>query len=554
MRYRLILLLILILFPITTFAAESNNKFGIHLAQPHMEEISKIKELVNGNGGDWGYVTLVIQEDDRDNNKWQEIFDKLRENHLIPIIRLATLPQGENWRRPEKGDVDPWVSFLDSLNWVVKDRYIILFNEPNHGSEWGGEVDAKNYGETASTFAEKLKTKNNDYFIMIAGLDSSAPSNFPYTEDEEIFLKSTIDSQPSIIKFIDGISSHSYPNPGFSGSPYDTGRKSIRGYQWEINLYKELTGKDLPVFITETGWRRGDENIIADNFRVAYEDVWLGDDRIRAVTPFVYDYQGQPFLDFSWKRFQSSDYYPQYHMVSSMKKVKGVPVQVETGELVFDFPSKLVVESNYHFPIEIKNTGQAIWEKDDGYRLGLEDYPKDKYFFSDLKKIKPGQEVTIDLYLKTNGTIGKKQSRLVVYRDDKKIAEGKTFDFEILPLPNLDFTVGLYPKLKTEGVDFEIQVFNERQELVYKRKGVEVSHGKGKIDSVQNIALGRKHRVVIIKPYYLPRQEIIVLNRGENKVNFKPMYPFDWNKDGKFDSNDLQALLGNLKLFGLFFP
>src|SRR4030067_3611659 len=71
-----------------------NNKFGIHLAQPHLDELEKTKELVNSNGGDWGYVTLVIQENDRDKNKWQEVFDRMRQLHLIPIIRLATVPEG----------------------------------------------------------------------------------------------------------------------------------------------------------------------------------------------------------------------------------------------------------------------------------------------------------------------------------------------------------------------------------------------------------------------------------------------------------------------------
>ena len=557
MRYCLILLLILIFFPIATFAAESNNKFGIHLAQPHLEELLKIKEMVNSNGGDWGYVTLVMQENDRDKNKWQEIFDKLRENHLIPIIRLATKPEGENWRRPEKQDADGWVNFLNSLNWVVKNRYVILFNEPNHGSEWGGEADPKNYGEVALVFAEKLKAKDKDFFIMLAGLDASAPSNFPYTEDEEIFLKSTINNQPSIIKFIDGISSHSYPNPGFSGSPYDTGRKSIRGYLWEIDLFRQLTGKNLPVFITETGWVRVqnfEQDKIAQNFQTAFSEVWGPDDRVKAVTPFVFDYQGQPFLDFSWKKYQSQDFYPQYYLIKSLAKIKGSPEQIEKGELKFDFPKQLVVESNFHFSIEIKNNGQSILDKDQGYVLKLENYPEEKYLFSDLKEVKPFEEVTIDLYLKTNGNQGKKQTRVAVYKNGNKIAQGEDWNFEILPLPQLNFTVGLYPKLKVKDDDFEIQVFSDKEELVYKRKGVKINDGKGKIDAVQNIALGKKYRVVILKQYYLPRQEIIVLNRGENKVNFKPMYPFDFNKDGKFSWEDLPALMKNPRLFSLLFP
>ncbi|MBI5123130.1 hypothetical protein HZA75_04710, partial [Candidatus Roizmanbacteria bacterium] len=201
MLYRLILLFTLTFLPLSIFASTSNNKFGIHLAQPNTEELSKVKELVNSNGGDWGYVTLIIEEKDRNKDKWQGIFNQLRALHLIPIIRLATSAEGENWRRPEKKDAQDWVDFLDSLNWVVKNRYVILFNEPNHGSEWGGEVDEKNYAEVSFEFAKKLKEKNPDFFVMLAGFDASAPSWPPGMEDEEVFLKKifSVGNDPRVV-------------------------------------------------------------------------------------------------------------------------------------------------------------------------------------------------------------------------------------------------------------------------------------------------------------------------------------------------------------------
>ena len=79
----LILFLTLIFFPISVIAYSPNNKFGISLAQPNIDQFSQVKELVNSNGGDWGYVTLIIEEKDRNKEKWQAIFDKLRRLHLI---------------------------------------------------------------------------------------------------------------------------------------------------------------------------------------------------------------------------------------------------------------------------------------------------------------------------------------------------------------------------------------------------------------------------------------------------------------------------------------
>src|SRR6266487_3508427 len=189
MRLLAILLLSVFLVPqVAAYdASKPNNKFGIHLAQPDTETLKKAAELVNTNG-DWGYVTLVIQENDRDRGKWQNIFNELSKLHLIPIIRIATQPDGASWKRPSIDEIDGWVNFLNSLRWVVKDRYVVLFNEPNHGSEWGGEVDPVSFADITLSFAKKLKEKNKDFFIMLGGMDASAPSGRPSYEDEEVFL------------------------------------------------------------------------------------------------------------------------------------------------------------------------------------------------------------------------------------------------------------------------------------------------------------------------------------------------------------------------------
>ena len=76
--------------------------------------------------------------------------------------------------------------------------------------------------------------------------------------------------------------------------------------------------------------------------------IWLQDDRVKAVTPFVFDYQGEPFLDFSWRKYNSQEYYQQYYSVKSMSKIKGEPAQIEKGWINFKLPTDLVVQSTYH--------------------------------------------------------------------------------------------------------------------------------------------------------------------------------------------------------------
>jgi hypothetical protein len=555
--------------PVEAAEKGSNNKFGIHLAVPQTGDLRSAAELVNSAGGDWGYVTLVIQEDDRDVDKWQEIFDFLREHHLIPIIRLATKPDGASWKRPEKEEAENWASFLNSLNWVVKDRYVILFNEPNHAAEWGGAVDPEDFADRIVEYARKIKEKNPDFVLMMAGFDASAPSQPPQYESEDVYLRKVLSriTPSEFEKLFSGWSSHSYPNPGFSGSPYDSGRGTVKTYQWELELLKNLgVDKSLLVFITETGWsdRNVSREMIAWNFRYAFANIWLVDSRVVAVTPFVFDYQGEPFIGFSWKKYQANisyaeaaegkNYHLQYYTVQSMSKVKGDPEIEEGGELVFNFPKALVTNSSYNFKIKIKNSGQAVWDKDAGYYLGLDGQPEGSYLFSDLKKIKPFEETEVNLYLKTGNQESENRTKIAMFKNGRKILEAGNWNFVVKPLPSLEFRVMSYPKLKTEGEDFELQIFDDQEALIFKKRGLKVKRGTGYADDIQNIILEKKYRIVLLRPYYLPRQQIIFFKEKTNRVWFEKMIPIDFNADGSLNFEDLSSLFVNPRLLKLLFP
>jgi hypothetical protein len=542
-------------------AQTPNNKFGIHFAQPHFSDLKKAAEMLNANGGDWGYVTLVIQEDDQNIQKWQEVFDLLREYHLIPIIRIATHPDGAKWKRPSKDEAQSWADFLESLHWVVKNRYVVLFNEPNHGSEWGGTVDAYDFAETTKLFAEKLKAKNSDFFIMLGAVDASAPTSMPNYLGEEYFFQNFFEkvSVADFERLFGGLASHSYPNPAFSGSPWDSGRGTVKSYEWELDLLRSLgVNKKLPVFITETGWSAGrlSRETIASYFQVAYQNVWLMDERIVAVTPFVFDYQGEPFLNFSWKLYQTEDYYPQYYTIQSLSKTKGEPEQIDIGEFLVDLPKELVTNSNYHFKVKLRNKGQAIWDKKWDYELKMIDYERTslEYFASDIKNIRPFEEAEIDLYIKTNESIGKKSGKAVLAKGNKTILGVNDWSFEIVPLPSLKFTIQLFPKLISSGDHFEIQIFDEKGELVFKKGGVRVVRGTGIIDDVQNVIPNKRYRIVVLNPYYLPRQGFLIIQRRDNLIRFKKMFPLDFDQNGRLDSGDFSKLTQNLELIRLLFP
>jgi len=364
-----IFLLIISLFFNSPILA-SDNTFGLHLSQT--EDLNSAAKIINSQNGNWGWATIVIQTNNLDKNTWQNFFDNCRKNHVIPIIRIATVGEGENWKVPDYSDIDHIVSFLNSLNWPTQEQHIILFNEINHGSEWGGEVDIKDFIDKSSYAAKKFKETNPNFFILSCGLDLVAPEDPPKYESAENVYKKIISLNPNYFDNIDGLASHSYPNNGFVGTPNDTGQHSIRGYQWELDLLKQLgINKDLPIFITETGWphRQGIEN--QNNFYTAkttsnflteaITNVWSLDSRIKAITPFIYNYSQEPFDHFSWLD-KDGNLYPEYQQLIDLPKKQNEPKQIISYQLEkINLPLLILEKNTYDGEIILKNTGQSIW-------------------------------------------------------------------------------------------------------------------------------------------------------------------------------------------------
>lgn len=305
----------------------ANNKIGIHILFDY--ELEAAADFVNSSGGQWGYVTIPIQIGDRDLIKWQSFMDRARMHQIIPIVRLASEGDYFNtkvWKKPSAFDIIDFANFLDSLAWPTKNRYIVIFNEPNRYDEWGGSIDPADYANLLSFAVNVFKSKTQDFFIISAGMDNAAPQQPPYYMNEYSFLRSMDKAVPGIFNQIDGISSHSYPNPGFSQPPDLITDKSIHSFKFERELVNELSNKDIPVFITETGWNAPHltDEIKASYYSDAFSDVW-SDPGIVAVTPFILHAGDGPFKGFS---FLKSDGNPSLQMETllNIPKVKGQPI------------------------------------------------------------------------------------------------------------------------------------------------------------------------------------------------------------------------------------
>lgn len=538
------LLFLVLIFPVKIFAIYNptgvpNNKFGIHVAD--INDIADTAVLVNSNGGDWGYVTMVMQDNDHDFGKWQNIFNQMRRLHLIPIVRLATHPQGNYWIKPEPVDAQPRAQFLNSLNWPIENRYVVLFNEPNHAKEWGNEIDPEGYAEIFVAYAQGLKSASQDFFILPAGFDASATTTSD-TLDAGQFINRVVEAKPEIRDLIDGWTSHSYPNPAFSGSPYASGKGTIRSYLWELE-YVRILGftKNLPVFITETGWVNTiPTGTVSKNLLIASSAVWQ-DPVITAVTPFVFSYQGKPFDNFSWKKLGSSEFYPHYFDYQNLPKGTGAPQQHHTFSILDSLlPDTLVASSNYTLEMRLQNTGQAIIGEKEGYTMSLSAPGGFKVVFDSIPTFEPGETVTIGAKLSTPDFLGTHLIKLSFLRGNKQFPiEEKSI--ELIPPPALSINLKLGWRGTSSANDVTVLVY-DGDTLIHKFTGLAVVNGHVEVDGLTDIIPGNRYRVVTIVPFYLPRQTILPLTSDTTALSFKRFLPFDLNRDGTLNVSDLVTL------------
>jgi hypothetical protein len=326
----LILSILILLKPLQSFAIEDplslpNNKIGIHILFP--SELDEAANLINANGGEWGYVVIPIQAGDRDLAKWQEFMDEAKRKKVIPLIRLATEGDYFNtkvWRKPKEEDILDFANFLTSLSWPVKNRYVIIFNEVNRDDEWGGNADPAEYATLLSYAATIFKSRSSDFFIISAGMDN-ASINGNAAINQFTFLSHMQRAIPGIFYQVDGLSSHAYPNPSFSEPPTSLSKTSIMSFQYEQAFVESLVDKKLPIFITETGWsnERLSEETRATYYQQAFNGVWK-DPSIVTIAPFLLRATGGPFEKFSFLKNDNLKT-KQYEAIENAEKQKGKP-------------------------------------------------------------------------------------------------------------------------------------------------------------------------------------------------------------------------------------
>lgn len=518
-----------------------NNHFGIHLISPTPDESSPAADLVNSTGGDWGYVTIIIAQNERDSSKWQPFFDDLRRRHLIPIVRIATEPQNDYWMRPDSSQATAWADFLDSLNWPVKNRYVSIYNEPNHASEWGDAVDPAGYAQTLDQTITALKNKSTDFFVLNAALDASAPQQPPDYLDSFDYLHRMNDAVPGIFNRLDGWASHSYPNPNFSGSPTATGKGTVGTWQAELDYLRTLgVTKNLPVFIKETGWKHSGNgsssrlltpDTVTDYYRRVFSETWT-DPRIVAITPFILTYQTDPFKTFSFKRLDANQttnlpkYFPQYYAIQNLPKTLGKPLQINSGKLTDGqiYPS-IVSGQEYILHLTFTNTGQSIWNDSGNVMLQIQN--ADNLDITVLPqnnppKVEPNQTLTFYLKLRAPSG-GNYHVSLNLYSNDKQFDNPPfTFTTEVKSPVSFIAKATLNWKKDPTG-QYVLNIAQNMQSTIHDI--LLDSSGASQLIEDRQLLPDQQYQFTLKKDYYYSKTVTATLKSGENTIDFGSLSP-----------------------------
>ncbi len=322
--------------------SDRNNIVGLNVARLHQRlYIWAASDLVNANGGDWGYITVVWTIEDREarNAEYnlQLFLDRCYEFHVQPIVRVATKfeakkeptvpgqppvkpnPQGAEgtWMRPDWDEPAKWRAFFETGRWPTRHAWIVVGNEPNLGREWGGAVDAGGFARYLAHFLDVFKDAPR--FDVVGGaLDISNTTAMPVMQDALEFLDGMAEAVPGIFERL----------PAWASNPYrvlnrgPSARFTHRAYEIEL----DHIGRELPVLITEAGHLdTGDEQEIARFYAEAFRD-WMADPKVIAATPLFWHPDRNDFWMFELdKKGAFVHKSPTYELMRKLPRVAGSP-------------------------------------------------------------------------------------------------------------------------------------------------------------------------------------------------------------------------------------
>jgi hypothetical protein len=360
---------------------------------------------------------------------------------------------------------------------------------------------------------------------------------------------------PGILNRLDGWVSHSYPNPGFVGLPDGVGRGTVRTWFWELQVLRGLgISKNLPVFITETGWKHAEglnydpslpsSQKVADFYKKAFQVAWEND-RIVAITPFLLNYQEEAFDHFSFRKIidekqnlnksdlseenllEFPEFYTQYREVLSLPKISGKPQQsikgdLESGELY----TSAVSGEKYNITLKFKNTGQSIWN--DGEKLELRVLEGGEIINVEASantkndKIEPGQFAFFNarIFAPNKGTY---PISLQLFSGNKEFDQPPlTFKTKVQSPVDLIIKAGLKWKKTSEG---KYTLSANTGNMESKTTLLIDQSGESEPTEVKNLLPDYIYNLTLKKDYYQEKTVKTILKQGLNTIDFGELEP-----------------------------
>ncbi len=300
----LILAVSVLMAPQLASADSPAAKMGIHIMHPR--ELDSALELLRSEDARredaWVYVTVpvTLQDLESGQGEWETFFKQAEDKKVIPLVRLMTKFEDEAWQVPTKKNIVDQIAFLQQFEWPTDQKHIIIFNEVNHSGEWGGVIDPAEYARTLVFASQWARTEEDGFVVLPAAMDLATP-NTGKSMEAFAYWNAALREEPELFSYIDAWNSHSYPNPAFSAPPTARGKNTLRGFEYELAYLADHDQQDLPVYITETGWRNTPalEWRLTQYYEYAMDHIW-SNPQVKAVTPFVLSGDPGPFAEFAF--------------------------------------------------------------------------------------------------------------------------------------------------------------------------------------------------------------------------------------------------------------
>jgi uncharacterized repeat protein (TIGR01451 family) len=285
---------------------------------------------------------------------WVHFVEAAYDRTLVPIVRLQGEWGGDFWVKPEADVPGDYTSIAQAYKRVVRDLprrdghtlYVQVWNEPDVSLEWGGEVNASEYGHFFVDVAQAIHSIGDPRIKVLNG--ALTPGNAGFVRQ--------LTNVPGFVWAFDLWASHCYP---FNHPPsYNIHNRTARYPQYSIDSYLlELSAlanyggrRGVKVLVTETGYQLYDRTfrfegypaITEDNrasyIKRAFRDYWASWPEVVGVTPFeLVDPYGS-WWSWDWLFPGTDAPHKQYTVVRAVPKPE--PVEVEPSKLAIIFTAQ----------------------------------------------------------------------------------------------------------------------------------------------------------------------------------------------------------------------